>query len=79
MGEVGSIYMDETNELFCPSLQVEVVDTTAAGDTYIAAFLKKYLESKDILGAMQFATKASAVTISRKGAQESLPYLKEIV
>ena len=47
--------------------QVEVVDVTGAGDTFLSALTFKYLETHDIKAAVDFAIKASAITVQHFG------------
>lgn len=54
-----------------------IVDTTAAGDTYVGAFVVKRSEGASMEEAMAFASKASALTITKQGAQCSIPTRKE--
>jgi len=58
---------------------VQAVDTTAAGDTYTGFFLASYLEHADIPRAMELAARASALTVTRPGAAESIPTLDEVL
>ncbi len=58
--------------------RVNAVDTTAAGDTYVGALTVKLAEGANIKDAMKFASKASALTVTKAGAQQSIPYLSEI-
>ena len=63
---------------------VEVVDTTAAGDSFvggIARYLlnKEGLSFENLLRAAVFANKVAALTVMKEGAQSSLPYLKEVI
>jgi len=62
-----------------PSTKVEAVDTTAAGDVfngYLAALLAG---GSDLRGAIRCANKAAAISVTRKGAQPSIPKLSEII
>lgn len=85
LGHKGSIYVnadaaDERSALqHFSAYPVQVVDTTAAGDTFIGAFTQKILQNKDISEAMRFANAAAALTVSRRGAQESIPSLQEVL
>ena len=61
-----------------PALPVPVVDTTAAGDTFVGYFLAAVSEGADLTAALQTATAASALTVSRAGAAGSIPWKKEV-
>lgn len=56
---------------------VEVVDVTGAGDTFLAALTYQYLESQDIKQAVNFAIKASSVTVQHLGCYA--PSMDEIL
>ncbi|MBQ8406911.1 MAG: ribokinase, partial [Clostridia bacterium] len=58
---------------------VNAIDTTAAGDTYVGAFVTKLSEGASVKDAMTFASKASSITVTRKGAQVSIPTRDEVV
>jgi len=60
----------------CPAPNVEVSDVTGAGDTFLAALAFEYLKTKDIAQSVQFAVRASAVTVQHLGVYA--PRLKEI-
>jgi ribokinase len=57
---------------------VHAVDTTAAGDVFNGALVVALSEGKDVLTATRFACCASAISVTRLGAQSSAPYQKEI-
>ena len=65
---------------------MKVVDTTAAGDTFVGAYAVAVARSKsqteqvafDIDAAVAFANKAAARTVERKGAQSAIPWLDEV-
>ena len=56
--------------------KVEVTDVTGAGDTFIAALAYKYLSTRNLLQAIEFAVRASAVTVQHLGVYA--PVLEEI-
>ena len=66
----------ETYKIGC--YDVEVVDTTAAGDTFSGYFLYGVLEGKTIPEALILATTASTLAIGKKGASDSIPLKKEV-
>ena len=61
-----------------PAIKVKAVDATAAGDTFCGAVCVALAEKKSILEAVEFANKCASVTVTRMGAQSSLPYRSEI-
>lgn len=73
LGEKGSVYL-EKGEKYCqkPYL-VKVVDTTAAGDTFTGYFITGLAEGKKIQEILRFASMASALAVSKKGASPSIP------
>ena len=64
------------HEITCPAVNVEVVDVTGAGDTFLAALAYHYIDTGDIKQAIQFAIQASAVTVQHLGVYA--PTLKEM-
>lgn len=58
--------------------RVKVVDTTAAGDSFIGSFLAAYLEEKQVLPAIDYAQKVASITVSREGAIQSIPSKEEV-
>ena len=59
-------------------LKVKAVDATAAGDTFCGAVCVALSEGKSVADAVEFANRAAAVTVTRMGAQSSLPYRNEV-
>ena len=78
LGVQGSMYADQAQRIFQPAVKAHAVDTTAAGDTFTGYFLHAVLEGKDIAFALSEAASASAITVSRPGAAQSIPLLKEV-
>lgn len=78
LGSKGSLYKSETERVLIPAHCVKAVDTTAAGDTYNGALCVALSEGKTICEAAAFATKASAISVTRAGAQPSLPTRDEV-
>ncbi len=78
LGGNGSVYYDEGIVKHCPAKKVNAVDTTAAGDSFIAGMCVALCEGKNIEDAVSFATNVSAVVVGRKGAGTSIPYRSEV-
>lgn len=58
--------------------KVKAVDTTAAGDTFTGYFIAGLMAGKSLKQCMQEAAKASAISVTRHGAADSIPWRKEI-
>ena len=54
------------------------IDTVGAGDTFTGYFLSEISKNKDIKTALLIATKAAAISVTRKGAIPSIPTIKEV-
>lgn len=73
MGDRGSYLISETLHTHIPAYPVRAVDTTAAGDAYVAAFAVGKTQGMSDVEAAKFASKVAAITVTREGAQPSLP------
>lgn len=78
LGSNGAVVLHENVFTHIRALAVEAVDTTAAGDVFNGALTVALSEGKDMLEAAAFACNASAISVTRLGAQSSAPYKKEI-
>ena len=79
LGKQGAAYEDEGKLLSFPAVPVEqVVDTTGAGDCFIAGFLYGMLQQEDIAQAIKIANLTASYSIQRKGAAISFPNKFEI-
>ena len=78
MGSEGSQVYSKGAFTQIAALKVDAVDTTAAGDTFCGALAVAISEGLSLEAAAVFATKASALTVQKMGAQSSIPYRKEI-
>lgn len=77
MGGQGSVCISDNGFTSTPARKADVVDTTAAGDTYVGAFVTRLSEGADEEDAMRFANAAAAVTVTRRGAQTAIPTREE--
>lgn len=79
LGSRGSFVYDNQVQQRVESFMVDAVDSTAAGDTFCGAFAVSILSgNQDIISAVRFASAAGAISVTRQGAQTSIPELKEI-
>jgi len=78
LGGKGVMYSDGDRMVHRPALSVNVVDTTAAGDSFTGALAVSLAGGADFSDAVDFAQAVAALTVTRRGAQESLPRLEEV-
>lgn len=78
LGAHGALLVTRGGEHFWPGVAVTAVDTTAAGDAFNAAFAVALLEGRTELEAGAFACAAAAVSVTRRGAQPSMPTRAEV-
>jgi ribokinase len=78
LGSQGALLVGEDYEHFWPPVPVVAVDTTAAGDAFNAALAVALAAGKSEVKAGEFAVAAAAYSVTRKGAQPSMPTLQEI-
>ncbi|MGP1436873.1 MAG: ribokinase [Phocaeicola sp.] len=78
LGSKGSCLYNKKESLFIPAFKVKAVDTTAAGDVYNGALCVRIAEKAEWKDAIVFANKAAAISVTRAGAQASVPTRKEV-
>lgn len=78
LGSKGALIKEEGQYHKVPVPKVKAIDTTAAGDTFCGAVCVALTENMSVLDAVKFANKCASITVTRMGAQSSLPYRREI-
>lgn len=78
MGEKGSYIDDGSVSMQIPSYHVKVIDTTAAGDAFCAAFAFHWAKHGSLEKAANYANAVGALTTTRLGAEPSLPGFQEV-
>lgn len=79
LGEKGAIYGMGEQEIHQPAFPAKVVDTTAAGDTFTGYFLAARAKGFFPDKCLKIAAYASALTVGKKGAAQSIPLWEEVV
>ncbi|WP_419843289.1 ribokinase [Actinobacillus pleuropneumoniae] len=79
LGAKGAFLSENGNGEIIAGFKVTPVDTTAAGDTFNGALAVALLEGKSMRDAVMFAHKASSISVTRMGAQSSIPTRAELV
>ena len=77
-GSKGSAVYENGKCTLVDACKVNAIDATAAGDTFCGALCVSLSEGLDLVEAARFATRASALTVQKMGAQESIPYRKDL-
>lgn len=83
MGKDGAILVSQEQSAFIKAFKVNAVDTTAAGDSFIGAISSKInhkiLEAfDDMISIVEYGNRVSSITVTKPGAQSSLPTLSEV-
>lgn len=78
LGEAGALLMDTTGAYHVPGIPVQAVDTTAAGDAFAGGFAVALAEGMEPLEATRFANYVGALSVTRMGAQPSMPTREEV-
>ncbi|MGL5814625.1 MAG: ribokinase [Aeromonas sp.] len=78
LGSQGVYCSSPDRQILVPGFRVEAVDTTAAGDTFNGALLAAELAGADFNAAVRFAHGAAALSVTRLGAQSSIPTKAEV-
>ena len=79
LGDKGAYYQYKNRRVYQPAISVEVVDTTAAGDTFTGYFMASVLKGETPDKALLCAAKASALAVTREGAAPSIPFARELI
>lgn len=78
LGEDGAVYQKDFVRFRQDSIPAEVVDTTAAGDTFTGYFIAGLIDGMDPAENLKRCAKASSIAVSRKGAAPSIPTSDEV-
>lgn len=78
LGSKGAFLKSDSFEGMIATEKVSAMDTTAAGDCFNGALSVAILEGKSLEEAVAFACKAASISVTRMGAQASMPFRKEI-
>lgn len=78
LGPNGTVLKSSEEELFLPAFKVDVVDTTAAGDTFAGSYAAWINKGEHPSVALRYASAAAALAVGRLGAQTSIPWQEEV-
>jgi ribokinase len=78
LGDRGAFLASAEESMHVPGYEVEVVDTTAAGDAFVGGLAVALAQGQDLAEAVRYANAAGALAVTRLGAQPSLPTRQEV-
>jgi ribokinase len=73
VGESGAVFADGESSEHVPAPEVDVVDTTGAGDAFVGALATKLAHDASLEEAVAYAVRAGAAAVTKEGAQGALP------
>lgn len=79
IGPKGAKYFDGNEIKVVPTYDVDVVDTTGAGDTFCGGLAAALVRGDSIEDAIKFANKAASLTVTKLGAQSGMPTLEQLI
>ena len=79
LGKNGVIYSDKSGQFRHDAYNVKVVDTTAAGDTFLGYFIGSIAKGSDIPTSLKIASLASSLAVSKAGAVSSIPTIEMVL
>lgn len=78
LGEQGALFASKSRSEHFPAPKVQSIDTTAAGDTFVGGFAAALADGKSESDAIRFGQVAAALSVTRSGAQPSIPTFAEV-
>lgn len=78
LGAAGVVVVTAEGSMTMPAYKVQVLDTTAAGDTFVGALAVALGEGKSLQEACDFAQRAAAIAVTQLGAQTSIPHRSSV-
>ncbi|WP_297598808.1 ribokinase [uncultured Cetobacterium sp.] len=79
LGNKGSMFIDKNSHRKFNAYKVKAVDTTAAGDSFIGGFVNGIATGLTFEESIDRGTKVAAISVTRMGAQTSIPTLEEVL
>lgn len=78
LGGQGALFANRSQSRHFPAIAVQALDTTAAGDTFVGGFAAALAAGKSESEALRFGQIAAAISVTRAGAQPSIPTLQQV-
>ena len=80
LGSKGALIYNRKNQevIEIPAVKVKAIDTVGAGDCFNGVLASKLCNGESLVNAVKYATVAASISVTRKGAQASMPFAEEI-
>lgn len=78
MGSRGVMWVTDNETHIVDSFKVDAIDTTGAGDAFIGCFAHYYEQNGDVVQAINMATAFAALSVTKRGTQNSYPSIDEV-
>ena len=78
MGSQGALYLDHNQEFYVPAVEVDAIDSVAAGDAFNGAFTYGLYNSWSVEDSVKWAVCSGGLATTKTGAQDSMPALKDV-
>ena len=75
LGDQGAMFHDGSREILVPAKKINVVDTTGAGDSFVAGFSSSYFKDRNIITAIKQGIEVASITCQYLGAQGAYDYI----
>ena len=78
LGSNGALLVNKNEIKKFPAIKVQAVDTTGAGDSFNGGFAFSLAKGNDLEKSIEFANKVASISVTRMGAQSSMPFFNEV-
>jgi len=78
LGKEGALVVNSKNSTHVPPFEVDIVDTTGAGDAFNGGLAIAISEGKDLVESTKFANAVAALNVTKIGTAPAMPYRKEV-
>ncbi len=79
LGKNGSVFLNGKENYACNAFSANAVDTTGAGDTFLGYFVSNLANTGDVVASLNIASMAAAISVTKNGAAQSIPYKEQVI
>lgn len=78
LGSGGVLLASKNEHRLIPAIEVEAIDTTAAGDCFNGSLAAELAKGNELSQSIEFACRAASISVTRVGAQDAMPFAHEV-